>query len=444
MYYHIPTVYATLGCKLNFAETSTLAEQLSSFGIRRCERGEKALLCVVNTCAVTTMAETKCRQLIRRLARNNPNAAIVVMGCYAQLSAEKLLELPGVRLVLGTNEKAAAVTHICHLLDKSRMSCEEPKTIKAEKIHSEKIETFSPSCSRGNRTRYFLKVQDGCNYFCTYCTIPFARGRSRNPDIASLVKQAEEVADKGGKEIVLTGVNIGHFGHHSQESFFDLVRALDKVKGIERYRISSIEPDLLDDALIDFCSTSRAFMPHFHLPLQCGSDEVLRLMHRRYDTALFAEKVTRIKNKMPDAFIGVDIMVGMRGETEQLFQHSYDFINSLPVTQLHVFPYSERPGTAALRIPHIVPEEDKKERVKQLIALSETKRKTFYNNHIGQKTKVLLEGTVKQNVIHGFTENYIRTELPVTRGMFIHDNEIADVTLGLFNEDMSALQISLP
>ena len=437
---NLKAVYATLGCKLNFAETSTLAEQLAAYGIHRAEKGEHADLCVINTCAVTSMAETKCRQVIRRLIRNHPGAAVVVMGCYAQLSAAQLAKMDGVDLVLGSNEKANAAETIRQFVT-NRAENENGTLAKESKsLCSKRIDTFMPSCSRGNRTRYFLKVQDGCNYYCTYCTIPFARGHSRNPDIASLVKQAEEVARRGGKEIVLTGVNIGHFGHGSSETFFDLVRALDNVEGIERYRISSIEPDLLDDALIDYCAESRSFMPHFHLPLQSGSDEVLRLMHRRYDTALFADKVAHIKAVMPDAFIGVDIMVGMRGETNALFQQSYEFINSLPVTQLHVFPYSERPGTAALRIPHIVPEEEKKERVRRLISVSESKRKQFYQSYIGENKKVLLESTVQGRFMHGFTENYIRVELPADDNTRKLDNEVIDVQLGQLNDDATALQ----
>ncbi len=430
-------VYSTLGCKLNFAETSSLADQLSSWGIVRAVKGECADLCVVNTCAVTAMAENKCRQMIRHLVRTHPGAAVVVMGCYAQLDAERLAAMPGVSLVLGAEEKSTAADAIRQLLQRQHHTA--ATEAKGRIVRSNRIESFTPSCSRGNRTRYFLKVQDGCNYFCTYCTIPFARGRSRNPDIASLVAQARQVVQEGGKEIVLTGVNIGHFGYAGKETFFDLVRALDDVEGIARYRISSIEPDLLSDALIDYCASSRAFMPHFHLPLQSGSDAVLRLMHRRYDTQLFADKVAHIKAAMPHAFIGVDVMVGMRGETPELYQASEDFISSLPVTQLHVFPYSERPGTAALRIPHIVAEEEKKHRVHRLITLSEEKRKAFYHGHIGQQARVLLEGTAKNGVLHGFTENYIRVEFPAEMQLQNKDNTLLNVTLGAFNNDETAL-----
>lgn len=266
------------------------------------------------------------------------------------------------------------------------------------------IKTFAPSCSRGNRTRYFLKVQDGCNYFCTYCTIPYARGFSRNPSIASLVEQAEQAAAEGGKEIVLTGVNIGDFGETTNERFVDLVKALDKVEGIKRYRISSIEPDLLDDELIEYCAQSRAFMPHFHIPLQSGSDEVLRLMHRRYDTALFAHKINLIKKVMPDAFIGVDVMVGTRGEKPELFEETYNFLQSLDVTQLHVFPYSERPGTMALKIPYIVSDGDKKLRSKRLLDMSDNKTHAFYERFIGYEAEVLFEKAARGRAMHGFTK----------------------------------------
>lgn len=296
----------------------------------------------------------------------------------------------------------------------------------------------SPACVR-NRTRYFLKVQDGCNYYCTYCTIPFARGRSRNPSISSLVEQARQAADEGGKEIVLTGVNIGDFGRTTHERFLDLVRALDQVEGICRYRISSLEPDLISDELIDFCAHSRAFMPHFHIPLQSGSDEVLRLMHRRYDTVLFARKVRLIKEKMPDAFIGVDVMAGCRGERPEYFEAGYRFLESLPVTQLHVFPYSERPGTAALNIDYKVDEREKHERVRRLIGLSEAKTRAFYEAHAGQQAEVLFEKTTRGRAVHGFTRNYIRVELPAAMAADGCDNQVRSVALGGLNADGSAL-----
>lgn len=314
------------------------------------------------------------------------------------------------------------------------------------RYHTQKtkdIKTFAPSCSRGNRTRYFLKVQDGCNYFCTYCTIPYARGFSRNPSIASLVEQAEQAAAEGGKEIVLTGVNIGDFGETTNERFVDLVKALDKVEGIKRYRISSIEPDLLDDELIEYCAQSRAFMPHFHIPLQSGSDEVLRLMHRRYDTALFAHKINLIKKVMPDAFIGVDVMVGTRGEKPELFEETYNFLQSLDVTQLHVFPYSERPGTMALKIPYVVSDGDKKLRSKRLLDMSDNKTHAFYERFIGNEAEVLFEKAARGRAMHGFTKNYIRVELPPSPDNDRLDNQLVKVKLGDFNHDKTALKALL-
>jgi threonylcarbamoyladenosine tRNA methylthiotransferase MtaB len=305
------------------------------------------------------------------------------------------------------------------------------------------IKSFAPSCSRGNRTRYFLKVQDGCDYFCTYCTIPYARGFSRNPTIASLVAQAEEAAHEGGKEIVLTGVNIGDFGKTTGERFIDLVKALDAVEGIQRYRISSLEPDLLSDELIDYCAHSRAFMPHYHIPLQSGSDTVLRLMHRHYDRQLFADKILAIKQSMPEAFIGVDVMVGCRGETPECFEETYDFLRSLPVTQLHVFPYSERPGTSALNIPYVVPEKEKKLRSRRLLELSDQKTHDFYSTHVGQQAEVLFEKATRGRAMHGFTKNYVRVELSPAEARPEYDNQLICVRLGDFNHDATALKAVL-
>ncbi|MBP7857375.1 MAG: tRNA (N(6)-L-threonylcarbamoyladenosine(37)-C(2))-methylthiotransferase MtaB, partial [Prevotella sp.] len=358
--------YYTLGCKLNFSETSTFGKMLEQMGVTTVTRGEQADICLINTCSVTEVADHKCRQAIHRMVRENPGAFVVVTGCYAQLESEKVSKIDGVDLVLGSNEKADLVQYLSDAWNQPR----DGHLHAFHQVKTKDITTFQPSCSRGNRTRYFLKVQDGCNYMCTYCTIPFARGFSRNPTIASLVEQAREAAAEGGKEIVLTGVNIGDFGRTTGERFIDLVKALDQVEGIARYRISSLEPDLLDDELIDYCAHSRAFMPHFHIPLQSGSDEVLKLMHRHYDRALFAHKVRRIKEVMPDAFIGVDVMVGSRGERPEYFEDCYSFLEELPVTQLHVFPYSERPGTQALKISYVVDERDKKARSKRLLDLS--------------------------------------------------------------------------
>ena len=436
-------VYFTLGCKLNFSETSTFGKMLQSLGVRTAEKGEKADICLINTCSVTEVADQKCRQAIRRLVRQNPGAFVVVTGCYAQLEADEVAEIEGVSLVLGSNEKANLVQF---LSDAWVSSCERGEVRGEKSVYYQKtkdIKSFAPSCSRGNRTRYFLKVQDGCDYFCTYCTIPYARGFSRNPSIASLVAQAEEAAREGGKEIVLTGVNIGDFGKTTGERFLDLVKALDAVEGISRYRISSLEPDLMSDELIDYCAKSRAFMPHFHIPLQSGSDTVLKLMHRHYDRQLFADKIKKVKTVMPDAFIGVDVMVGCRGETPECFEETYQFLSELDVTQLHVFPYSERPGTSALSIPYIVSEQDKKLRSKRLLDLSDEKTIAFYESYIGQEAEVLFEKAPRGKAMHGFTKNYIRVELPAQAADPALDNEIMKVKLGELTRDKQALRCEI-
>ena len=432
--------YFTLGCKLNFSETSTFGQMLQDMGVRTAQKGEHADICLINTCSVTEVADHKCRQAIHRMVRENPHSFVVVTGCYAQLEAETVSKIDGVDLVLGSNEKANLIQFLSEAWSRGR---EKQALHEFHSVRTKDIRAFAPSCSRGNRTRYFLKVQDGCNYFCTYCTIPYARGFSRNPSIASLVAQAEQAAREGGKEIVLTGVNIGDFGTTTGERFIDLVRALDQVEGIRRFRISSLEPDLLDDALIDYCAHSRACMPHFHIPLQSGSDEVLRLMHRRYDRALFAHKIALIKERMPDAFIGVDVMVGSRGEKPEYFEDCYSFLASLDVTQLHVFPYSERPGTSALSIPYVVNDKDKKLRSKRLLALSDEKIQAFYATHIGQQAEVLFEKAARGKAMHGFTKNYIRVELPPSMAREEYDNQLIDVTLGEFNHDRSALKAIL-
>lgn len=421
-------VYYTLGCKLNFSETSTIGKILKEAGVRTARKGEVADICIVNTCSVTEVADKKCRQAIHRLAKENPGAFIVVTGCYAQLKPGHVADIEGVDLVLGAEQKGDLIKY---LGDMQKREHGEAVT-----TASKDIRKFSPSCERGDRTRYFLKVQDGCDYFCSYCTIPFARGRSRNGSIADIVKQAEEVAAEGGKEIVITGVNTGDFGKSTGENFFDLVKALDEVEGIERYRISSIEPNLLTDEIIEFVSKSKRFMPHFHIPLQSGCDEVLKLMRRRYDTALFAEKIQKIKSLMPDAFIGVDVIVGTRGETEEYFEKAYQFIKGLDVTQLHVFSYSERPGTQALKIDHVVSPDEKHERSQRLLAISDEKTKAFYRKHIGREMKVLMEHSKEGVPMHGFTDNYIRVELKRDNEL---DNRIVTVRLEGFNEDETSL-----
>ena len=430
--------YYTLGCKLNFSETSTFGKMLQDRGVVTARKGEKADLCLINTCSVTDVADRKCRQAINRMVRANEGAFVVVTGCYAQLQPERISSIEGVDLVLGSNEKANLIQFLSEKWS-GQGSCSHLHEHYA--VKTKDIRSFAPSCSRGNRTRYFLKVQDGCDYFCTYCTIPYARGFSRNPSIDSLVAQAREATAEGGKEIVLTGVNIGDFGKTTGESFIDLVRRLDELEDVKRYRISSLEPDLISDELIDFCAGSRAFMPHFHIPLQSGSDEVLRLMHRHYDRQLFADKIRRIKSVMPDAFIGVDVMVGCRGETPECFEETYEFLCSLDVTQLHVFPYSERPGTAALKIPYVVSDADKKERSHRLLKLSEEKTHEFYSRHIGNSADVLFEKAPRGKAMHGFTENYIRVEMPAALAKPEYDNEIMTVRLGDFNADGSALRM---
>ena len=422
-------VYYTLGCKLNFSETSTIGKTLKEAGVRTVRKGEKADICVINTCSVTEVADKKCRQAIHRLVKNHPGAFVVVTGCYAQLKPEQVAAIEGVDVVLGAEEKGRLLDYLGDL----------SKNEKGETITStfKDIRSFSPSCSRGDRTRYFLKVQDGCDYFCSYCTIPFARGRSRNGKIEDIVAQARQAAAEGGKEIVIAGVNIGDFGKTTGETFFDLVKALDAVEGIERYRISSIEPNLLTDEIIEYVSQSRAFMPHFHIPLQSGCDEVLKLMRRRYDTALFAHKIQKIKEMMPHAFIGVDVIVGTRGETEEYFNQAYEFLKGLDVTQLHVFSYSERPGTQALKIEHVVTPDEKHRRSQLLLALSDEKTRAFYESHIGKESVVLMEKSKAGTPMHGFTDNYVRVELPYDLSL---DNKLVRVRMGDFNEDGTSLK----
>lgn len=446
--------YYTLGCKLNFSETSTLRQALEGYGVVSAVGDDVADICIINTCSVTDVADHKCRQAINRMIRRHPGALVIVTGCYAQLKPAQIASVEGVDLVVGAEHKGNIVSYIIECLSARAHggalavagdapfgksiagACSSCEAENAIVVKTKDIKTFSPSCSRGERTRYFLKVQDGCNYYCTYCTIPFARGRSRNGSIESMVAQAEKVAQEGGKEIVITGVNIGDFGRSTGETFYELIQELDKVSGIERYRISSIEPDLLTDEIIEFVASSRAFMPHFHIPLQCGSDDVLKLMRRHYDTALFADKINRIKKLIPDAFIGVDVIVGMRGETDMYFEDSYNFIKNLDVTQLHVFSYSERPGTKALEIPYVVAPETKHERSQRLLALSDDKTHAFYSKYIGSVRKVLLEHAPAGKPMHGFTDNYIRVEVPNRQDL---DNVMVKVKLGSFNADNTAL-----
>ena len=418
--------YYTLGCKLNFSETSTIGKMLKEAGVRTVRKGEKADICVINTCSVTEVADKKCRQAIHRLVKNHPGAFVVVTGCYAQLKPEQVASIEGVDVVLGAEQKGELMHYLGNLQkhDKGEAHTSAFKDIRS----------FAPSCSRGDRTRYFLKVQDGCDYYCSYCTIPKARGRSRSGTIESLVAQAREAAAEGGREIVITGVNIGDFGKNTGEKIIDLFRELDKIEGISRYRISSLEPDLLTEEIIEFVAQSRSFMPHFHIPLQSGSDPVLKLMRRHYDSALFAEKVNRIKACIPDAFIGVDLIVGARGESEEQFGISRDFVSALPVTRLHVFPYSERPGTLALTIDGAVDQHTKSVRAGVMINISEGKLKEFTKQFIGTVRPVLFEQPQKGKPMHGFTDNYIKVYAPFQKEYI---NRLALVRLREMNEDCS-------
>lgn len=410
-------LFHTLGCKLNFSETSTVAKMLADRGIHRAQPSETPDIIVVNTCSVTELADKKSRQTIRSLSKRYPDAAILVTGCYAQLNGDEAAALPGVVVVAGNDQKDLLAKFLDEWTANHRPTLAVTPT--------REMRRFIPSCSRGDRTRYFLKVQDGCDYYCTYCTIPMARGRSRSGSIGEIVAQAREAAADGGKEIVITGVNIGDFGKGRDDSFIDLVRQLDEVEGIERYRISSIEPNLLTEEIIDFVAQSKRFMPHFHIPLQSGSDTVLKLMRRHYDTALFRNRIERIKSVMPDAFIGVDIIVGARGETADEFKSSHDFIKSLDISQLHVFPYSERPGTKALAIDHIVPQEEKHRRTRIMLNLSETKLKEFASRFIGQTRPVLLEHG-HGGAMSGFTDNYLRVNVNADSSL---DNTVVNVKL---------------
>ena len=422
-------LYHTFGCKLNFAETSTVASQLAERGIVRVDPGETPDIIVVNTCSVTEEADKKCRQTVRSLARRYPDAAIAITGCYAQLKSDEAASLPGVVIVAGNDRKLQLPDLIEHWLTEHKPD--------VRIIPAKDITEFAPSCSRGDRTRYFLKVQDGCNYFCSYCTIPYARGRSRSGTIDELVAQARKVAEDGGHEIVITGVNIGDFGYGRTDNFFDLMRRLDEVKGIDRYRISSIEPNLLTDEMIEWVATSRSFMPHFHIPLQCGDDEVLRLMRRRYDSTLFAHRVETIRHFIPDAFIGVDLIVGARGETPERFEKSARFVESLPISRLHVFPYSERPGTRALTdIDIIVPQEEKHRRARRMIGISDRKLRDFCSAFEGQTRKVLVEHTIHDGSIYGFTDNYIKVKLP--EGSARPNTEIS-VRLGKYDAETDTM-----
>ena len=416
--------YYTLGCKLNFAETSTIGRALLAQGIRSVRPQEEADICVINTCSVTELADKKCRTMIRKAAREHPGAFVIVTGCYAQLSPEEVADIEGVDLVIGAEKKL----DLAEYLD---LSVSKPSSASIIHSRTKDIRSFRLSSSSDERTRHFLKVQDGCDYHCTYCTIPKARGRSRSGSVSEIVAEAERIASVGGREIVLTGVNIGDFGRGRGEDFFDLIRALDEVEGIERFRIGSIEPNLLTEEIIEYCARSRRIAPHFHIPLQSGSDKVLRLMKRRYDTELFRSRVALIQELLPHAFIGIDVIVGTRGEEAEYFEDCYRFLESIPFSQLHVFSYSEREGTAALSIDHVVSPQDKHRRSQRLMQLSEERLKAFYSSNLGRELTVIWEHGNYNGLMMGHSENYIRVAQP-------YDEEAIGTTTHLTPQHLDA------
>lgn len=396
--------FHTLGCKLNFAETSTISRSFPENEFERVSAGEKADIYIINTCSVTDVADRKCRQVIKKFINRSPDAFIAVVGCYSQLKPQEISSIPGVDLVLGTNEKFDIARYIA-----------DYKKNQTPEIHScdlESSDRFTPSYSLGDRTRSFMKIQDGCDYGCSYCTIPMARGKSRNPDIITLREEAKKIAEKGITEIVLTGVNIGDFGKSTGESFIDLLDALSETDGIERIRLSSVEPNLISDELIAMVAENRKLLPHFHIPLQSGNNKILGLMRRRYKTDHFAGRVEKIRKMMPLAGIGADVIVGFPGETESDFQETYSFIEQMALSYLHVFTYSQRPGTAAESLPFAVSHSEKEKRSRSMTLLSESKQLKFSNLNIGEKSAVLFEMTNSDGMITGFTGNYLRVEYP--------------------------------
>lgn len=403
--------FYTLGCKLNFSETSTIARQFIDAGYAKVDFEETPDIYVINTCSVTENADKKCKQLVKRALKINPEAFVAIIGCYAQLKPQEIAQIPGVDVVLGANEKFNVIEHIEGIDHKGNVAKVENESIKETK-------EFVPSFSFGDRTRSFLKVQDGCDYFCTFCTIPLARGKSRNAPIQDTLKEAEKIAETNVKEVVLTGVNIGDFGQGSEENFFQLIKGLDMVKGIDRYRISSIEPNLLSNEIIDFClNESNHFVPHFHIPLQSGNNRLLKAMRRKYLRELYAERVSRIKSIRKDACIGVDVIVGFPGETDEEFLDSLNFLKDLPVSYFHVFTYSERANTTAVKLGDPVPMNVRKERSKMLHILSEKKKRAFYEENIGTIRSVLFENEEDTGMMHGFTENYVKVKFPFDEQM---------------------------
>lgn len=417
--------FYTLGCKLNYSETSSIGRLFMDNGYEKVEFQDSADIYVINTCSVTDHADKKCRKVVKEALKHSPDAYIAIIGCYAQLKPKEISEIPGVDIVLGAAEKFQLMDYIGNL----------EKTSTRAKIYQQEIEnasSFVSSFSYGDRTRTFLKVQDGCDYSCSFCTIPLARGASRSDTIDNVVENAKQIALSGTKEIVLTGVNIGDFGEKGKYNFFDLVKALDEVEGIDRFRISSIEPNLLSDEIIEFVSKSKRFVPHFHIPLQSGSNKILALMRRRYKRELYSERVAKIKSLMPDACIGVDVIVGFPGETREDFIETYNFINDMDISYLHVFTYSERENTLAITMEGSVPGSSRAERNKMLSILSEKKRRNFYENQLGKNGVVLFEADSKDGYMHGFTRNYVKVKAKYDPLLV---NELKDVKLVGIAED---------
>ena len=414
----------TLGCKLNFSETSTVARMFEDEGFARVDFNDTPDVYVINTCSVTENADKKCKQLVKKALKINPDAFVAIIGCYAQLKPEEIAQIYGVDMVLGASEKFKIVEHFNNIEKK------EQAEVIASKI--KEVKDFIPSYSKGDRTRSFLKIQDGCDYFCTFCTIPLARGKSRNHSVLETVKVAKEVAQTAAKEVILTGVNIGDFGQGEGENFFELIQELDKVEGIDRFRISSIEPNLLSNEIIDFVAQSNKFMPHFHIPLQSGSNTILKAMRRKYLKELYVERVNRIKELMPHACIGVDVIVGFPGETEEEFLATYNFLNELDVSYLHVFTYSERQNTTAVKMDGVVPKAERSKRSKMLHILSEKKRRFFYEQHLGKTYNVLFEAEQHDDFLNGFTDNYIKVKVPYSIDL---ENIIKTITLANIDSD---------
>ena len=414
--------FYTLGCKLNFSETSIIARLFEDGGFAKVDFEDQPDIFVINTCSVTENADKKCKQLVKRAKKISPESMVIILGCYAQLKPEEISRIPGVDLVLGANEKFNVLAHL-----------EKKDDVKVVHDNIKHTHDFIPSHSFGDRTRSFLKVQDGCDYFCTFCTIPLARGKSRNASIAQTLEEAEKIAQTEVKEVVLTGVNIGDFGQGGDENFFGLVQGLDQVEGIERFRISSIEPNLLSDEIIDFClNKADRFVPHFHIPLQSGSDQILEKMRRKYKSALFAERVAQIKSSNPDTCIGVDVIVGFPGETDEDFLTTVNFLKDLDISYLHVFTYSERANTGAPKLGAKVPMDTRRERSKILHLLSDRKKRAFYETQIGQKRQVLFEQEENEGFLYGFTENYVKVKTAFNPALI---NQMVSVELTEIDRD---------